>query len=99
MTKGKPYVGLVATRVAAVAVAKDTLLALSFERRVDPSVLACLAVTSHQLRYWQRIARLCRAFFPHRQLTFAGNEKRYSSLPAAEAVRIDWKTVACSQVL
>src|SRR6267378_5125118 len=99
MTKGKPYVGLVATRVAAVVVAKVPLLALSFERRLDRSVLACLAVTSHQLRYWQRIARLCRAFFPHRQLTFARNEKRYSSLPAAEAVRIDSTTVASARVV
>jgi hypothetical protein len=48
MTKGKPYVGLVATRVAAVVVAKVPLLALSLKDDSDQSVLACSAVTSHQ---------------------------------------------------
>jgi len=50
ITKGRPYVGLAATRVAVVVVAKVPLLALSYADGFDRSVLACSVVTSHQLR-------------------------------------------------
>src|SRR2546425_3948346 len=98
MTNGKPYVGLAATRVAAVVVAKIPLLA--FGCRTPDQWLACLAVTSHHPAPTQRIARLCTAFPPHRQLMCSRNGKGpYSSLPEADAVRIESTTVASASVV
>src|SRR2546425_11764111 len=98
MTKGKPYVGLAATRVAAVVVAKIPLLA--FRCRTRDQRLACLAVTSHQVRSDAADSALVYGFLSAASIgVFAQREAAYSSLPEAEAVRIDSTTVASASVV
>src|SRR3989442_14361235 len=98
MTNGKPYVGLAATRVAAVVVAKIPLLA--FGCRTPDQWLGCLAVTSHQVRPDAADSALVYGFLSASSIgVFAQREAGHSSLPTAEAVRIDSTTVASARVV
>src|SRR3989442_3818805 len=96
MTNGKPYVGLAATRVAAVVVAKIPLLA--FGCRTPDQWLACLAVTFHQIRSDPADSALVYGLFSASSIgVFAQREAGHSSFPATEARPIDSTTLtSCS---
>src|SRR5206468_8711109 len=87
ITKGRPYAGLVVAAAVAVRVAKLSPSLLTTRRKSVEKTVHCLVAssvaTSHQNPNANVIARLSRAFLPHRQFGFSRLEasRRRGSCP------------------